>query len=178
MLLNLRQGSPLYILHATKSELSVEQATVDTTNATFMNMGYYTPYPLELTVRIGTRTATYKGLPGNAEIAPVREQNTGEEIILASSQEAIDKEINRLKQESLNALNKTEYHRQRVASCDTIRMQLHPEEVAKVQQQAEIESMRNQMAELQEQMKQQTEINQRLLNQLQGGLAHSPSKHE
>lgn len=177
MLNSIRQGGAVYMLRTSQPELAVEQGTVETTSAQMLGMGVFSPYPLDLTVRIGSRAITYRGIPGNADTAPVREQSTGEEIILASSPEAIDREVERLKQESLTHLNRVEFHQQRILSCDRIHSQLHPEEAAKLQQQKEIETMRSQIAALSEQLGMLTEINKQLLEK-QGEQASPSPKTE
>lgn len=166
MFQNLRQGSQVYIIHTAKAELQVEMGVIETTNAMMFGM-YPMNFPLELTVRIGNRVVPYKGINGSTESAKATEQTSGEEIVICCSRDAVNTEIARLKQESINNLNMAEFHRQRIASCDSIHMQVNPEEAQKAQQQAELESMRSQMESMRKQMAEQMEINKKLLAKLE-----------
>ncbi len=136
-------------------------------------------FPLDISVRIGKRIVPYRGINGSMESAKATEQTTGEEIIIACSKEAVNTEIEKLKQEAINHLNMIDFYRQRMESCDSLHLQINPDEVQKAQQQAELESMRTQMETMRKQMAEQAEINKRLLEKLDGGETSSPkSKKE
>lgn len=166
----------MYLLHTSKAELQVEIGTIENTNA--MMYGMFPMYPIELSVRVGNKVASYKNINGSSESAKANEQTTGEEIIISCSKDAVNTEVERLKQESINSLNMAEYHRQRIASCDNLHLSLNPEEAQKVQQKAELESMRSQMEMLQKQIADQAEINKKLLEKLEGSETSSKSKKE
>lgn len=158
----------MYLVHTSKAELRVELGTVETTSAMMFGM-YPMNYPLELSVRIGTKVVPYRGINGSSESAKATEQTTGEEIIIACSKDAVNAEITRLRQEAVNNLNMAEFYSQRIESCNALHLQLNPDEAQKAQQQAELESMRNQMESMRKQMAEQAEINKKLLAKLEGG---------
>lgn len=167
----LHQGSQVYILHKAQPELSVETGIVETTNAPQLQYGVYPgiiPYPIDITIRVGNQVIPYKGLPPQLDVAEVKAQNSGESVLIANSKDAVNAEIDKLRQQSLAALNMQDFHQRRLASCDNVRAQLNPEEVQKAQQAAEMQEMRQQMQQMQKQMAEQGEINKQLLAQLKG----------
>lgn len=167
----------MYLVHTSKAELHIEVATVETTNAMMFGM-YPMNFPLELSVRVGNKVIPYKGINGSSESAKATEQTTGEEIIIACSKDAVNAEINRLKQEAMNNLNMTEFYRQRIVSCENMRLTINPEEAQKAQQKAEIESMRSQMESMRKQMAEQMEINKKLLAKLDGETSSPKQRKE
>lgn len=168
MFQNLRQGNQVFALHKSQSELSVEEGIVETTNASLLGMYPLPNYPLDITIRFGSRVVPYKGIPSSNESADTKEQTTGEEIFIACSREVLNKEIDRLRQEAVNHLNLEDFYRKRIVSCDSIKMQINPDEAQKAQQQAEMASMRSQLDLMQKQLSEQSEINRKLLEKLEG----------
>lgn len=159
----------MYILHKSQPELSVETGTVESTNIPQLQYGPYPgilPYPVDISVRVGNQVTSYKGLPPQLTVAEVKAQNSGEGVVIALSKDAINTELDKLKQQSVNALSMQEFHQRRVISCDNVRAQLNPEEVQKAQQAAEMQEMRQQMQAMQKQIAEQQEMNKQLLAQI------------
>lgn len=182
MFANLKTGSQVYLLHKAQPELVIEMGTVETTTAPQMQ-GYgmfpgMVTYPIDINVRVGTQLVPFKGLLPNMEVAEVKGQTSGDATVIATSREAVNAEIGKLKQVSVSALGMVEFHQRRIASCDSVHAQLNPEEAQKAQQQAEMEQMRQQMEQMQKQMSEQAEINKQLLAQLRGEGASSSVKRK
>lgn len=174
MFQNLRQGSEIYILHKSIATMSVEVGVVETTNMALIqyypgmqipNMGV----PVDITVRVGEKSATYRRLPATCVTAEGIENSTGEQVVLACTKEALLSVIQDLRQKSTDQINSIPFHQQRVASCDQLYNQLNPEAAAKAAQEAEMQGMREEMAKMREQMSEQAEINRKLLEKLNSG---------
>lgn len=174
---NLRQGSQVFILHKSASPF-VEAGTVESI-ANMPMLGYYPNLPmmpLDMTVRVGEKVTPYQKLPANAEAVDVVEQTSGETVTVACSKEAINAEVQNLRQKSIEAINSVEYHKQRINVCETLLKQLNPEQAEKEAQQEEMRTMKEQMSAMQKQMEQQAEINRQLLARLQENVP--PSKKQ
>lgn len=167
----LHQGSQVYILHKTQPELTIETGIVETTNIPQLQYGVYPgilPYPVDITVRIAGQVIPYKGLPPQLDVAEVKAQTSGEGVVIAISREAVNQEIDKLRQQSATALSMQDFHQRRLVSCDSVRAQLNPEEIQKAQQTAQLQEMQKQMQQMQRQMEEQSELNKQLLAQLKG----------
>lgn len=115
-----------------------------------MMMGYYPNLPMmpmDITVRVGEKVVPYKQLPPNAEVANTISQS-GEEVCVACSKDAVNTELNQMMQKSIDAINSVEGHKQRIETCKALLNQLNPEKVREQQQAQEINSLRDQVAEL------------------------------
>lgn len=105
---------------------------------------------MDITVRVGERVTTYQQLPANADFAEVTERTTGEQVYIACTKEAINNELNVMKQKSIEAINSVEYHKQRIKSIEGLVCQLNPELVEKQQQAQEISDLRKQLQDMQQ----------------------------
>lgn len=149
MFANLRQGSQLYLLHKSAPTPFIESGSVEST--TNIMMGYYPSMPnmpINISVRIGDKTTPYQNLPPNAEVADATNNATGETITIACTKEALNAEINALKQKSIDAINSVDWHKQRIIACDNLLQQLNPEEKEKAQREQEMLEMRKQMQQM------------------------------
>lgn len=151
MFSNLRQGSQLHILHKTSTPY-IELGTIEFAPNNPM-LGYYpNPLPIDITVRVGEKVATYQQIPSNAECAEVTEKTTGEKVFISSSKDALNTEIHSMMQKSIEAVNSVEYHKQRIKTCETLLAQLNPEIVEKQQQAQEINELKALVTSMREQI--------------------------
>lgn len=149
MFANLKTGSQMYILHPNVAVPFVEVGIVETTNNT-MPMVYYPnlpSYPLDMTVKVGDKSIPLQRLPINAESATVTAKD-GESIIVACSKEAINNEVEMMKQKSIEVVNSVEFHKSRITACDNLMKQLNPEVAEKEAQQREISDLKAQLSEM------------------------------
>lgn len=149
MFANLKQGSQMYILHPNVAVPFVEVGTVETiSNA--IPMVYYPnlpTYPMDMTVKVGDKSIPLQRLPTNAESATVTASD-GESIIIACSKDAINNEVEMMKQKSIEVVNSVEYHKQRIVACDNLIKQLNPEVAEKEAQAKEINDLKAQLSEM------------------------------
>lgn len=133
--------------------------SVDSTSNVMM--GYYPTMPnlpININIKVGEKVTQYQNLPPNAEVADVT-NSMGETVTLACTKEAVNAEVQTLKQKSIDAINSVEYHKQRIGACDMLLQQLNPEAAEKVQREKEMAEMREQMMRMSETI---AELNARL----------------
>lgn len=149
MFSTLRHGNQVHILHKSSTPF-VEFGTVETTPALPM-IGYYPnmpSVPIDISVRIGEKVVTYQQLPANLDSAEVTDKATGEQVFISCTREAINNELQTMRQESVNSINSVPYHKQRINAIDTLVGQLNPEIAEKQQQAQEINELRAQLADM------------------------------
>lgn len=152
---NLRQGSQVFILHKGLTPF-YEVGTIENI-PTMQAMSYYPNMPmmpLDITVRIGEKVIPYQHIPPTAESAKVTSQLSGEEVCIACSKESINTELEILMQQSVDAINSVDAHRQRIETCKSLLNQLNPEKVKEAQQIQEIDSLKSQLSDMKEMMEQ------------------------
>lgn len=155
MFSNLGPNSQLYILHKDATPyieigqvVSVSQAYPRYQTNNFMA-------PQELVVDIvtninGNNVTLYK-LPSNLDIADQGTADAG--IVITTSREAMNSEIDALRQKSLNILNSVEQHQKRIQDCEILLQRLNPEFAEQKQQKQEIDMLKTQMSEMMAGMK-------------------------
>lgn len=176
MFYNLRTGQQLHILHKTVTPY-IEIGTVESIN-NMTNMGYFPgmpSLPMDISVRIGERTTTYQQLPSNADCAEVTERNSGEKVFISDNKDALNAEIQSMRQKSIDTLNSVDYHRNRIETCNKLLNQLNPEQAEKAAQQAEINNLKEQMGSMTKSMEQLLEQNRQLMEQIKSGGNNSSS---
>lgn len=157
MFSNLRQGSQIHILHDGATPY-VEIGFVETASNMSL-MGYYPnvpSLPIDISVKVGEKVTTYQQLPPNAECARVTERNTSEQVLIACSKEAVNNELQTMKQKSIETINSVPYHEQKIKAIDVLIGQLNPEIREKQAQAQEINDLKSQLASMNEMIVQLT----------------------
>lgn len=151
MFSNLRMGSQLHILHKNATPY-VEIGTIETTPAMPM-LGYYPnmpSVPMDIQVKVGDKVTTYQQLPANADSAEVVDRATGEQVFICCTKDALNAELQAMKQKSIETINSVEYHKQRVKAIDVLVGQINPEIAEKQAQAQEISDLRKQLQDMQQ----------------------------
>ena len=148
MFSNLRVNSQLYILH--KDTIAIEVGNVVSVSAPipkFPVTNFMNPqeYIVDIVVSINDSNVTFSKLPANLDIA---DQGAAGNIIIATSKEATNAEIQGLKQKSQSIINSIEYHQQVIEKCDALLQELNPEFAEQKQQKEEINTLKTQMSEM------------------------------
>ena len=166
MFQSLRQNSPIYIFHKIDNPY-LEIGTVSSISlpkpkyavpATFNNTQEMC---VDIVVKINNNVVNYNNLPATLDIAD--SNSNGDNIVIASSKEAMNAEILNLKQKSIDELNRKEYNENVVRNCDKILADLNPEFAEKQAQKAEIDSLKLQMQEMSKNMQSLIELNKQLM---------------
>ena len=168
MFQSLRQNSPIYIFHKIDNPY-LEIGTISTISlpkpkyavpATFNSTQEMC---VDIVVKINNNVVNYNNLPATLDITD--STSNGDNIVIASSKEAMNAEILSLKQKSIDELNRKEYNENIVRNCDKILADLNPEFAEKQAQKAEIDSLKLQMQEMSKNMQSLIELNKQLMKQ-------------
>lgn len=155
MFSNLRTNSQIYILHKESTPyievgqvLSVSQPQPRFPVSNFMN-----PQELvvDIVVRINGNDVTLQKLPANLDIADQGTANGA--LVITTSREAMNAEVDSLRQKSLGIINSVDYHKKVVQDCEILLQKLNPEFAEQKQQKQEIDMLKNQMSEIMSGMK-------------------------
>ena len=101
---------------------------------------------VDITANINGQNVSYKNLPANVDIADSFHNTTT--VVVSMSKDAINAEINNLKQKSIDVLNSVDIHKRLIDSYDKIILDLNPEFADKQKQQDEINELKQQMSDL------------------------------
>ena len=149
MFSNLRTNSQVYILHKEASPyvevgtvVSVSQPVPKFPVNNFMNQQELI---VDVTVKINDNTVTLQKLPANLDIA---DQGINGNMVITTSREAMNAEVDALRQKSLSILNSVEYHQKIVQDCEILLQRLNPEFAEQKQQKQEIDNLKAQMSEM------------------------------
>ncbi len=74
-------------------------------------------------------------------------------LVITTSREAMNSEVDSLRQKSLGILNSVDYHKKIVQDCEVLLQRLNPEFAEQKQQKQEIDNLKAQMSEMMNGMK-------------------------
>lgn len=155
MFSNLRANSQLYILHKDASPyIEVGQVvSVSQPQPRFPVSNFMNPQELvvDVVVKINDNNVTLQKLPANLDIADQGTSNGA--IVITTSREAMNAEVDTLRQKSLSILNSIDYHKKVVQDCELLLQRLNPEFAEQKQQKQEIDMLKSQMSEMMAGMK-------------------------
>lgn len=155
MFSNLRSGSQLYILHKDATPyievgqvVSVSQPMPRYTTNNFM-----APQELivDVVVNVGGNNITLQKLPASLDVADQGTANGS--LFISTSREAMNTEINSLRQKSLDIISSVDYHKKIIQDCEILLQRLNPEFAEQKQQKQEIDNLKSQMSEMMNDMK-------------------------
>ena len=105
----------------------------------------YNDLVLDITVDVEGKSTNFQKLPANGEIA-----DFGNNIVVATSKEAMSSEVASMKQRSMDILNSIEQHQSIICGCDEILKVLNPEIAEKQRQEQENKALREEINSLKE----------------------------
>lgn len=156
---SLRSSSLLYILNR-EGVPSVNVGTIVNVSAPTpkwgaMAFGQQPEMLVDISVKVDDKQGSFPKVPANLDVWEYEQNGVKTPYILAASKEAINAEINSLRQQALSVINSVDYNRQVVKACDDMLQSLNPEYAEKQRQEQEIaelklrlDTQQNQMAEL------------------------------
>lgn len=155
MFSNLRTNSQIYILHKEATPyIEVGQVvSVSQPQPRFPITNFMSPQELvvDVVVKINGNDITLQKLPANLDVAD-QGSATGA-LVITTSREAMNAEVDSLRQKSLGILNSVEYHQKIVQDCEVLLQRLNPEFAEQKQQKQEIDMLKTQMSEMMTGMK-------------------------
>lgn len=150
MFSNLRTNSQLYILHKEQTPyVEIGQVvSVSQPQPRFPVTNFMSPQELvvDIVVRINGTDITLQKLPANLDVADQGTANGA--LVITTSREAMNAEVDSLRQKSLGILNSVDYHKKVVQDCEVLLQRLNPEFAEQKQQKQEIDTLKAQMSEM------------------------------
>ena len=101
---------------------------------------------VDVVVRINGNDITLQMLPANLDVAD--QGSTTGSLVITTSREAMNAEVDSLRQKSLSILNSVDYHKKVVQDCEVLLQRLNPEFAEQKQQKQEIDMLKTQMSEM------------------------------
>nr|DAD76074.1 MAG TPA: hypothetical protein [Podoviridae sp. ctIi96] len=162
MFKNLRQGQSLYILHKDdntlhkETELYHEVATiisVENLRAKSPMPGMIPYMPQEMLVDIKAKSGNdnlfLPEVPADLVITDYK-PNNGEKLVLSCDLAAFNSEIDSIKQQSKQELDRTDYNISIIDRCEKIQVVLNPEFAREKERESEMANMKSEMSEMKE----------------------------
>lgn len=142
---NLRNNHQIYILRKDAiPTLEIGKVTyVSAPVPKYGNNSMYTDLVLDITVDVSGKSTNFQKLPANGEIA-----DFGNNVVVATSKEAMNNELVSMKQRSLDIINSVEQHQDIISGCDEILQMLNPEIAEKQRQEQENKQLREEINSL------------------------------
>lgn len=148
---NLRNSNQLFILHKDSiPTLEIGKViNVSPPIPKYGNTGMYNPEMIiDITADVKGTSTNFQKLPANGEIA-----DFGNNIVISCNKDAMNNEIQAMKQRSLDIVNSIELHKNIIKGCDDIISQLNPEIKEKQRQKEENKALREEVNSLKEMFK-------------------------
>lgn len=169
MFQNLRENQQIYVLTKTPTP-SIAMGTVVRIQGpmqkfqTTPNMIPQTEFVMDIIVSVNGMNRTFSQLPVNKDSA----EYVNEQTIIAMSRDAMNAELNSLKTESMNAIQRGRDEEARLPVWDELILQLNPEVAEKQRQEQEITTLKNQVAQLAQTNSNLENMMARLMDKLDG----------
>lgn len=155
MFSNLRTNSQIYILHrdATPYIEIGQVVSVSQSRPRYQTNNYIAPQEqvVDVVVGINGNNITLQSLPANLDVADQGTINGS--LFISTSRDAMNTEINSMRQKSLDIINSVEHHKKVIQDCELLLQRLNPEFAEQKQQKQEIDMLKSQMSEIMAGMK-------------------------
>lgn len=153
----LRQNSILYILNR-EGVPTVNIGTVIGVSTPMTKMGVPPMFNqmqdvvVDVTAKVDDKQGVFYKVPANLDVWEYEQNGVKTPYILATTKEAINAEVNALRQQAMGIINSVDYNRQVISACDDMLTKLNPEYADKQRQDAEIAELKTQLVAQQTQM--------------------------
>lgn len=155
MFSNLRTNSQIYILHRdTNPYIEAGQVvSVSQPRPRYQSNNFMAPQEqvVDVVVGINGNNITLQSLPANLDVADQGTINGS--LFITTSRDAMNSEINSMRQKSLDIINSVEHHKKVIQDCEILLQRLNPEFAEQKQQKQEIDVLKTQVSEIMSGMK-------------------------
>lgn len=155
MFSNLRTNSQIYILHRDATPyIEIGQViSVSQPRPRYQTNNYIAPQEqvVDVVVGINGNNITLQSLPANLDVADQGTINGS--LFISTSRDAMNSEINSMRQKSLDIINSVEQHKKTIQDCEILLQRLNPEFAEQKQQKQEIDVLKTQVSEIMSGMK-------------------------
>lgn len=145
---NLRNNNQLFILY--KNEIptleigKITNVSIPVPKYNSQNI-YNQEMTVDIIVDINGNVTNFQKIPALSEIA-----DFGNNIVISCNKNAMNSEINSMKQKSLDIINSIDIHNNIIKGCDKMLEKLNPEIIEKQKQEAESKALREEINSLKE----------------------------
>ena len=155
MFSNLRTNSQMYILHrdATPYVEIGQVVSVSQPRPRYQATNYIAPQEqvVDVVGGVNGNNITLQNLPANLDVADQGTINGS--LFISTSRDAMNTEINSMRQKSLDIINSVEHHKKVIQDCELLLQRLNPEFAEQKQQKQEIDMLKTQVSEMMNGMK-------------------------
>lgn len=155
MFSNLRTNSQLYILHRDSTPyVEIGQVvSVSQPRPRYQTNNFIAPQEqvVDVVVGVNGNNITLQNLPANLDVADQGTINGS--LFISTSRDAMNTEINSMRQKSLDIINSIEHHKKVIQDCELLLQRLNPEFAEQKQQKQEIDMLKVQVSEMMNGMK-------------------------
>lgn len=155
MFSNLRTNSQLYILHRDSTPyIEIGQVvSVSQPRSKYQTNNYLAPQEqvVDIIVTINGNNVNLQNLPATLDVADQGTLNGS--LFISTSREAMNTEVNSMRQKSLDIINSVDYHKKVIKDCEILLQRLNPEFAEQKQQKQEIDTLKSQMSEMMSNMR-------------------------
>ena len=156
MFSNLRTNSQLYILHKDANPyIEVGQVvSISQPRPRYQTNNFMSPQQeqvVDIVVGINGSNITLQSLPANLDVADQGTINGS--LFITTSRDAMNSEINSMRQKSLDIINSVDHHKKIIQDCEILLQRLNPEFAEQKQQKQEIDMLKTQVSEMMNGMK-------------------------
>ena len=148
MLSTLRAGTPVYLLYKNEPRFAIGK--VAQVSNQYPQFNYQQPLnpgniaAVDIAVEVDGKTETYTKIPLNTSIAEFPDKG----VLISETREGIINEVNAIRSASQSAIDQEEAHRQIIASCDRLLLDLNPQLRKDREQAEEIATLKKQLSDL------------------------------
>lgn len=150
MFSNLRTNSQIYVLHRdTEPYIEIGQVvSVSQPRPRYQTSNFMSPQEtvVDVVVSINGNNITLQSLPANLDVADQGTLNGS--LFITTSRDAMNVEVNSMRQKSLDLINSVDRHKKIVQDCELLLQRLNPEFAEQKQQKQEIDMLKTQMSEM------------------------------
>lgn len=153
MLSALRPGTPVYVLYKNEPRFAV--AKVSQVSNQYPNLGYQQQplvpgnnFAVNMTIEVDGKIENYERIPLNSSIAEFPDKG----VLISETRDGIINEVNAIKSASVTALQQVDMHKNVIASCDKLLLDLNPQLRKEQEQAAEIATLKEQLSGMSEQI--------------------------
>ena len=155
MFSNLRTNSQMYILHrdATPYVEIGQVVSVSQPRPRYQATNYIAPQEqvVDVVVGVNGNNITLQNLPANLDV--VDQGTINGSLFISTARDAMNTEINSMRQKSLDIINSIEHHKKVIQDCELLLQRLNPEFADQKQQKQEIDMLKTQVSEIMNGMK-------------------------
>lgn len=152
---NLRSGNQLYILHKDFVP-TIEIGKVTSISQVSPKYGavFNQDMIVDITATVNGQSNNFQKLPALGDIA-----DFGNNIVISCNKDAMNSEVQSMKQRSLDIINSVDKHQSIIKGCDEILTFLNPEIKEKQKQEEESRALREELNQLKDMFKEFLKVN-------------------